>query len=48
MYGERLIPKLAYGIHSTTSNQSPQGPVVTPPWPEKRYKARTYRGTVIY
>ena len=28
MYGERLIPTLAYGIHPTTSNQYSQGPVV--------------------
>ena len=28
MYGERLIPKLAYGIHPTTSKQPPQELVV--------------------
>ena len=52
MYGKRLIPKLEYGIHPTTSNQSPQGPVVgfelTPPQPEKYHEAGTYHGTVKY
>ena len=53
MYGKRLIPKLAYDIHLTTSKQSPQGPVIrvfesTPPRPESRNEVGTYQGTVKY
>ena len=52
MYGERLIPKLKYGIHDNIK-PVPTGPdsrvfESTPSQPENSPKAGTYRRTVKY
>ena len=44
MYGEQLIPKIAYGIHPITSNQLPQKKILGYLSPRPRGQSATRPG----